>query len=112
VFAALLDGAADAGHDENEIVGSASLGEDITGQRNYAARIGSLAAHDGLTGLPNRTRMHERVIQVIAHARHHGSVLAVQFIKLDRFEVINDGFITGRAALLRRSFSSSNRSRA
>ena len=50
------------------------------------------ATHDGLTGLPNRTLLVDRLDRAIAHARRRGSSCAVLFIDLDRFKEINDTF--------------------
>jgi diguanylate cyclase (GGDEF)-like protein len=50
------------------------------------------ATHDGLTGLPNRTLLVDRLDRAIAHARRRESSCAVLFIDLDRFKEINDTF--------------------
>jgi diguanylate cyclase (GGDEF)-like protein len=44
-----------------------------------------------LTDLPNRLTMRDRVTQAISHARRAGQQLALMYIDLDRFKVINDG---------------------
>ena len=49
-----------------------------------------LAHHDGLTGLPNRLFLSERLQQELAYARRHHTKLALLFIDLDRFKNIND----------------------
>ena len=48
------------------------------------------AFHDALTGLPNRLMLRDRLQQAIARAERRGTLLAVLFIDLDRFKVIND----------------------
>ncbi len=48
------------------------------------------AFHDALTGLPNRLMLRDRLSQAITRAERNGTVLAVLFIDLDRFKVIND----------------------
>lgn len=48
------------------------------------------AYHDGLTGLPNRQLLVERLNQEMAHTRRSGKLLAVLFLDLDRFKKVND----------------------
>jgi diguanylate cyclase (GGDEF)-like protein/PAS domain S-box-containing protein len=49
-----------------------------------------VALHDGLTGLPNRTMFNQRLSHAIDQSARYGRRLAVLFIDLDRFKVIND----------------------
>ena len=51
-----------------------------------------VATHDGLTDLPNRNLLNDRVAQAIAHARRSGKHLALVFLDLDRFKFLNDSF--------------------
>lgn len=53
-------------------------------------RIQYLAAHDGLTGLPNRGSFSELLEFSIKSARRNSKKCAVLFVDLDRFKVIND----------------------
>ncbi len=48
------------------------------------------AYHDRLTGLPNRQLLDERLPIAIATAKQEGQQLAVMFLDLDRFKIIND----------------------
>ena len=49
------------------------------------------ALHDNLTGLPNRTLFLDRVEQATATVRRRRSMVAVMFLDLDHFKLINDG---------------------
>lgn len=49
-----------------------------------------LAYYDGLTGLPNRQLFMDRLNVAISHARRNKHMLAVMFIDLDQFKLIND----------------------
>ena len=54
--------------------------------------IGRLALFDALTGLPNRTLFDDRLRQVLAQAERHGRGVAVMFIDLDDFKLVNDAY--------------------
>jgi diguanylate cyclase (GGDEF)-like protein/PAS domain S-box-containing protein len=60
-----------------------------------------VASHDVLTGLPNRSLIHQRLDHALANAKRHKSQLAILFIDLDRFKNINDsqGHAAGDAVL-------------
>ena len=66
------------------------LVEDITETRAVVARLEHLAGHDQLTGLANRQRFAERLSAAIDKAAPDGHPLAIVFLDLDRFKVIND----------------------
>jgi diguanylate cyclase (GGDEF)-like protein len=59
------------------------------------------AMHDQKTGLPNRALFDDRLTQAIAGAERHGWTLAVFFLDLDRFKLVNDthGHAAGDAVL-------------
>jgi diguanylate cyclase len=48
------------------------------------------AFHDALTGLPNRALFNDRLEHGFAQAKRHGWTLAVMFMDLDDFKIIND----------------------
>jgi diguanylate cyclase (GGDEF)-like protein/PAS domain S-box-containing protein len=64
--------------------------EDVTERRLYQARIEQQANYDTLTGLANRSLLHDRLQQAILTAASYGTRLAVVFVDLDRFKFIND----------------------
>jgi diguanylate cyclase (GGDEF)-like protein len=65
-------------------------------------RSKELALHDGLTGLPNRTLLLERLRQALQRSRRTGKTTSVIFIDLDKFKTINDthGHSTGNQLLV------------
>jgi len=67
-----------------------SVVEDISARKGAEERIQYLATHDGLTGLPNRVLFGQILQLAIETARRYDRKLAVLFIDLDRFKIIND----------------------
>jgi len=63
---------------------------DITEQKATEERIRHAAHHDPLTDLPNRLHLQIALQQMLATAHRQGGKLAVMFIDLDRFKLIND----------------------
>jgi len=53
-------------------------------------RIWHIAHHDALTGLPNRSLLHDRLDQALTQAARSEHSLAVMFLDLDRFKTVND----------------------
>ena len=54
------------------------------------AELTQLALHDGLTKLPNRSLLEDRIGQSLAHAQREAGRAAVLFLDLDRFKAVND----------------------
>lgn len=63
---------------------------DVSERKELERNLRHLAYTDALTGLPNRTLFHDRLKQGLAVAMRRDSPLAVLFLDLDRFKVIND----------------------
>lgn len=73
-----------------QFLGYRGVTREITAQKVAEARIEYLGTHDGLTGLPNRVMFNELLNVAIESARRYERKLAVLFIDLDRFKVLND----------------------
>lgn len=65
---------------------------DITARKLAEDKIARLAHFDALTCLPNRALLYDRLGQSIALARRQNRRLAVLFLDLDGFKLINDSF--------------------
>lgn len=63
---------------------------DVTTQKRQAEKIEHQAAHDALTGLPNRRLLGDRIGQAIVRAQRHGQRVGVAMLDLDGFKHIND----------------------
>jgi diguanylate cyclase (GGDEF)-like protein len=67
-----------------------SLHEALAEVRMAEEKIKDLAYHDTLTALPNRLVFTDRLALAVNQAQRQGSSLAVLFLDLDHFKVIND----------------------
>lgn len=56
------------------------------------ARLQALASEDFLTGLPNRRRFDEALLQEKARARREGRPLSLLMVDVDHFKVFNDHY--------------------
>ena len=75
---------------------------DVSDRHRIEEELVHQALHDPLTGLPNRALLVDRADQAIARCRRDGSTVAVLFVGVDRFNVVNDslGHAGGDAVLL------------
>jgi len=70
--------------------------EDVTERRALRERLAYAAIHDPLTTLPNRVLFMDRLETSLSRAARQGRQVAVIFLDLDRFKLVNDGM--GHAA--------------
>ena len=76
---------------DNSLIGHyVAVFTEITHLKKTEERLQHIAYHDALTGLPNRILFHDRLTQAILAAHRNDSSLAVMFLDLDRFKIIND----------------------
>ncbi|MCG5508749.1 ABC transporter substrate-binding protein [Ectothiorhodospira lacustris] len=75
---------------------------DISARKRAEKELLWRATHDVLTGLPNRSLMHERVGNALERSRRHGLNVAMLHLGLDGFKLINDSHDrqTGDALLM------------
>jgi diguanylate cyclase (GGDEF)-like protein/PAS domain S-box-containing protein len=63
---------------------------DVTDRVQAEETIKRMSTHDGLTGLPNRALLQERLTAEIARSRDEGRPLGLLILSLDRFREINN----------------------
>lgn len=73
-----------------EITEIVSVSRDVTERHHAEAQIEYQAYHDTLTGLPNRALFRDRLTVALAHARRTRTPVAVMFLDLDSFKLVND----------------------
>ncbi|HEY5640384.1 MAG TPA: EAL domain-containing protein [Dehalococcoidia bacterium] len=73
-----------------EVVGRVWSFSDVTERKQSEEMIRHLAYHDALTDLPNRSLFADRLTVALAQARRTAQGLAVMFLDIDRFKLIND----------------------
>ena len=77
--------------DSNEIAQYIAVLTDISLIKQSQRKIEFVANHDLLTKLPNRALLMDRLSHAIDKAKREMNNLALLFIDLDRFKVVNDG---------------------
>ncbi|MCM2315801.1 MAG: EAL domain-containing protein [Thermoanaerobaculia bacterium] len=82
---------------DGEIEEIVNVSREITDRKRAEEQIEHQVYHDALTGLPNRMLLEDRASVALARARRNHTLVAVMFLDLDRFKVVNDtlGHATG-----------------
>ncbi len=76
--------------EKGQITGALGFARDITERKKAEKMIRQLAYHDALTGLPNRALFEDRLRVALAQAHRSRQQVAVMFLDLDRFKLVND----------------------
>lgn len=76
--------------EDGKIIGEVVTFRDITKRKQLEKEITHLAYYDHLTDLPNRALLDYFLKQEIEKAKLTGQKLAVLYLDLDRFKIIND----------------------
>jgi diguanylate cyclase (GGDEF)-like protein/PAS domain S-box-containing protein len=72
------------------VVGVYGISKNITWQKKAEEKIERLAFHDSLTGLPNRSLFEKRLRELLEENHRSKNKLAVMFIDIDHFKIINE----------------------
>jgi diguanylate cyclase (GGDEF)-like protein len=88
--------------EDGRVWGFYAMVSDVTDFKTIQERLASVARIDGLTGLPNRAELLDRLEQALARCRRTGQSLACLYMDIDRFKHVNDtyGHAGGDAALI------------
>ncbi len=76
--------------EHGQVIRSIALFSDITAVKQTQEQLYHMANYDSLTGLANRRFFQDRLEQSLQDARRSGEMVAVMFIDLDGFKLIND----------------------
>lgn len=76
--------------ENREVHGYVALFSDISAQKAHQRQLEHIAHHDALTGLPNRVLLADRLKQAMIQSQRRGEQLAVMYLDLDGFKVVND----------------------
>ncbi len=89
--------------EQGNIQNYVAIFSDIRVLKESEEKMTHLAHHDTLTELPNRMRFNANLEQAIEGAKRHRDKVALLFIDLDNFKIINDrfGHHTGDELLIR-----------
>ncbi len=77
-------------NNEGNITHFSSIFTDIAERKRHQEKMEHHAYHDALTDLPNRMLLNDRLTIALSHAHRNKKTIAVMFLDLDNFKIIND----------------------
>ncbi|MEP6518234.1 EAL domain-containing protein [Microcoleus vaginatus FACHB-2002] len=93
----IADSAAPIRDRQGQIIGAVIVFHDVTESRYLTRQLSWEANHDALTGLINRRRFEEELVEALASVKDSNHRHALCYLDLDQFKVVNDtvGHIAG-----------------
>ncbi len=92
-------------NDSGQIERFIAIKRNVTEKKAYEKQLDYLAHHDPLTGLPNRLQFSDMLTKCLAQAVRLDQIMAVLFLDLDQFKLINDTLGHSLGDLLLKSVS-------
>ena len=93
----IADSAAPIRDRQGQIIGAVIVFHDVTESRYLTRQLSWEASHDALTGLINRRKFEQHLVDAIASVKDSNEQHALCYLDLDQFKVVNDtvGHIAG-----------------
>jgi diguanylate cyclase (GGDEF)-like protein/PAS domain S-box-containing protein len=78
--------------EDGRITAIEGIARDVSERKGVEERLERQALHDELTTLPNRRLLRDRISQALARAARDDCLVAVVFLDVDRFKLVNDSW--------------------